>query len=349
MFRSRTSDTNATLARIHRSIVIEDIRSIPGFDKIVGNHPSPQRITGYYAHLPLEDIAVSVPKVHQFKDRFGEHYKGGNLEAPLLTLEQWHKAYQTRREPQPDLLVNANFFYTAGRGSKLHTKGFSIRTAPRTHLYGLSMHHGIAISNAFSHSKHAAPLDAIFFDEKNHTAQVAFHRQIKATFAKSLNHNHLSAVSGYIILNRYQQHVRSKRLTSADKHVARTGIGLLPNRHEAIVIVVENRRRKGGITIEQFTQIFRALGCHSAINLDGGGSSEMFYAGYDIFGEASKVQTKSSDIQNTERPKPNCIGFSVNSRARFFSHDDADITKAMRDEVDCLSKKDALAYIKTLK
>jgi exopolysaccharide biosynthesis protein len=60
----------------------------------------------------------------------------------------------------------------------------------------------------------------------------------------------------------------------------RTGIGVIDANH--FVFVVVDGRSPGyskGVTLEEFAQIFRDLGCTTAYNLDGGGSSTLYFMG----------------------------------------------------------------------
>lgn len=60
----------------------------------------------------------------------------------------------------------------------------------------------------------------------------------------------------------------------------RTGIGIISNNH--FVFIVADGRNPGystGVTMSQFAQIFKNLGCKTAYNLDGGGSSDMYFMG----------------------------------------------------------------------
>ncbi len=60
----------------------------------------------------------------------------------------------------------------------------------------------------------------------------------------------------------------------------RTGIGMISNNH--FVFVVVDGRQSGyskGVTLAEFAQIFKDLGCATAYNLDGGGSSTMYFMG----------------------------------------------------------------------
>ena len=60
----------------------------------------------------------------------------------------------------------------------------------------------------------------------------------------------------------------------------RTGVGMIDENH--FVFIVVDGRSPGysrGVTLTQFAQIFKDLGCTAAYNLDGGGSSEMYFMG----------------------------------------------------------------------
>jgi exopolysaccharide biosynthesis protein len=60
----------------------------------------------------------------------------------------------------------------------------------------------------------------------------------------------------------------------------RTGVGILGDNH--FVFVVVDGRSSGysrGVTLNEFAQIFKDLGCSEAYNVDGGGSSTMYFMG----------------------------------------------------------------------
>jgi hypothetical protein len=60
----------------------------------------------------------------------------------------------------------------------------------------------------------------------------------------------------------------------------RTGIGMIAPNHYLFVVV--DGRKEGysaGMTLEQFAQLFEELGAAEAYNLDGGGSSTMYFQG----------------------------------------------------------------------
>ena len=60
----------------------------------------------------------------------------------------------------------------------------------------------------------------------------------------------------------------------------RTGLGMIAPNH--LVAIVADGRASGysrGVTMTEFAQLFTGLGAQVAYNLDGGGSSVMFYNG----------------------------------------------------------------------
>jgi exopolysaccharide biosynthesis protein len=60
----------------------------------------------------------------------------------------------------------------------------------------------------------------------------------------------------------------------------RTGVGIIDDNH--FVFIVVDGRSTGysrGVTLTEFAQIFKDLGCTDAYNIDGGGSSTMYFMG----------------------------------------------------------------------
>jgi exopolysaccharide biosynthesis protein len=64
-----------------------------------------------------------------------------------------------------------------------------------------------------------------------------------------------------------------------DNRFSRTGAGLTNNGHLILVVVDGNSARSAGMSIKEFAQLFKSLGCTQAFNLDGGGSSTMWVKG----------------------------------------------------------------------
>lgn len=78
----------------------------------------------------------------------------------------------------------------------------------------------------------------------------------------------------------------------------RTGVGIIDENHFVFIIV--DGRSAGyskGVTLTEFAQIFKDLGCTNAYNIDGGGSSTMYFRGRVVNNPLGKNQERGvSDI-----------------------------------------------------
>jgi exopolysaccharide biosynthesis protein len=78
----------------------------------------------------------------------------------------------------------------------------------------------------------------------------------------------------------------------------RTGVGMIDKNH--FVFIVVDGRSKGystGVTLTEFAQIFKDLGCTDAYNIDGGGSSTMYFMGRVVNNPLGKNRERgTSDI-----------------------------------------------------
>ncbi|MNW42445.1 hypothetical protein D3C74_196150 [compost metagenome] len=78
----------------------------------------------------------------------------------------------------------------------------------------------------------------------------------------------------------------------------RTGIGMIAPNHY-VFIVVDGRKQgySRGMTLTEFAQVFADLGCTEAYNLDGGGSSTMYFMGRVVNNPLGKNRERGvSDI-----------------------------------------------------
>ena len=78
----------------------------------------------------------------------------------------------------------------------------------------------------------------------------------------------------------------------------RTGVGMIDNNH--FVFIVVDGRSPGysrGVSLTEFAQIFKDLGCTDAYNIDGGGSSTMYFMGRVVNNPLGRNQERAtSDI-----------------------------------------------------
>jgi exopolysaccharide biosynthesis protein len=77
----------------------------------------------------------------------------------------------------------------------------------------------------------------------------------------------------------------------------RTGIGMISPNHYVFVVVDGRSEESDGMTLTEFAQVFEDLGCTEAYNLDGGGSSTMYFMGRVVNNPQGKGQERGvSDI-----------------------------------------------------
>jgi exopolysaccharide biosynthesis protein len=78
----------------------------------------------------------------------------------------------------------------------------------------------------------------------------------------------------------------------------RTGVGMIaPNHYVFVVVDGRSPNYSRGMTLTEFAQVFRELGCTEAYNLDGGGSSTMYFMGRVVNTPSGKQEERSvSDI-----------------------------------------------------
>ena len=86
------------------------------------------------------------------------------------------------------------------------------------------------------------------------------------------------------------------------KRNPRTAIGRVKNNHLLFVIVEGRSQGSAGASIAELAALMKSLGCEDAINLDGGGSSEMIIGG--------KIMNELSD--GKERPLANAFMVNIN-------------------------------------
>ncbi|MCW8416774.1 phosphodiester glycosidase family protein [Fluoribacter dumoffii] len=329
--KTRTDAVNEKIDRIAKSTEIEELRSLPGFEQILSKNPYREHIQGYYVEIPLATYKTFVPNGLKFPDRYGNAYEGGQFDVPLFTLQEWRDNWDKGHPggDRPDLLVNANWFNIWPTGVP-NSKGEKInpRTQARTFLAGLSLSNGELVSTHKVLDQNNVGLDTITFDASTKKVKLIEHSQIDLELeADPKFYDNKNAVSGFIILKDKAQLKTPDLNNNHSNRLPRTGVGYKNNGDTVVVMVVHNTERNHGVTAEEFAELFKALGCTDAINLDNSGSVELFYTGLGEYGKKTvTVQTKTCDSGAlTERPKPNCLGFKNASKCTFFAQDDSDI------------------------
>lgn len=80
-----------------------------------------------------------------------------------------------------------------------------------------------------------------------------------------------------------------------DESHPRTAIGVMPDKTTVYLMVVDGRRYtySNGMYLQVLAETFLALGCHQALNLDGGGSSTFIVAKDGEYGDRARFEVKN--------------------------------------------------------
>lgn len=340
--KTKTDRVNEKIARITSATEVQDVRSIPHFKELLSQNPSLDKVQGYFVEIPLSEYVTFVPNAPKFPDRYGNYYEAGQFDAPLFTLKEWRNNWpKVNPGAQPDLLVNANWFNVWDSGVANVGQKINPRTQPRTYLIGLSISDGELVSTHKVLDQNNIGLDAVVFEKKLKNAHFISHDEIDIQLQDSSFYENKDAVSGFLILKNLNKLKTPDLNNNHFNRLPRSGLGYKRSSNTIVLMVIHNLDRSCGVTAEEFADLFAELGCTDAINLDNSGSVELYYEGIGALGKQEVVvQTKTCDAgANTERPKPNCLGFKNVSRSTFFAKDDSDLPK--RDKMDLDGKPSA--------
>ena len=146
----------------------------------------------------------------------------------------------------------------------------------------------------------------IFFIDENGNARIAK--------LQKLPDNARQIIAGSDILLQDGQTVVAPESSFAKSRHPRTAVGLSNNGKTMILVVVDGRSagRAVGMSLSELTDLMRTLGCHDALNLDGGGSSELLLR--DPKNGQLQVRNRPSD--GRERAVANVLGVTIRGSRR---------------------------------
>lgn len=166
------------------------------------------------------------------------------------TLPAMYERLRKSGQPLPQLLVNANFFHL-GSGFSVSGMKYSDGTLIDRSLGGFYVYRDGRGSLHIS-------------TEQGHT----IHQFTTARWALE---------SAPLLLPSYQNSPKMEAAIASQSH-PRTAIGLTDK--EIILLVTDGR--PFGLTCVELAGIMRSLGCHTALNLDGGRSSQLVIRGKQV-------------------------------------------------------------------
>jgi hypothetical protein len=250
------------------------------FEKIVRTNPP---LRAYALKLDLTDPRVNVAIVSGGPDPDGD--------GPMETVLQPPSAIA--RAHDLDIAINGVFFAISPEAGKAYVPGTPAR--------GVNM--VVSDGKTLCAARGGA---SILFDRKNQAS-------IGALQAVPKDAHNIMTGSAQIVFRGQCD------LNEDNDRAPRTAVGLTKDKQSLIILVVDGRRPEWsvGMTIKELGDEMVVLGCDSAINLDGGGSSTLVMRDGD---KPQVVNLPSDGSQlplglSVERSVPYVLGFRIRDPA----------------------------------
>jgi exopolysaccharide biosynthesis protein len=120
-------------------------------------------------------------------------------------------------------------------------------------------------------------------------------------------------VAGSDIILRAGENVAVTTGKFAETQHPRTAVGIADDGKRLVMVVVDGRRKdRVGMKLTELADLMKSLGCKDAMNLDGGGSSEMAIRNP----ETGQLEVKNSPSDYRERAVGNVLGVTINGAKR---------------------------------
>ncbi|HEX2972464.1 MAG TPA: phosphodiester glycosidase family protein [Tepidisphaeraceae bacterium] len=189
-----------------------------------------------------------------------------------------------------DLAINGDFFAAK---SKVDAEGALLRYAPGQPAYVL----GPAMTDGTLWAKASSKVRPCLV--------ITDRRQVLITPASQIPPDARQVVAGNMMLVE-----NGKPLPNPSRQVApRTAVGLDKDRTRLTILIVDGRLPgfSLGLTYTQLASEMVRLGCHTALNLDGGGSSTLVL----LHPQTREPRILNTPSDGTERPIANVLGLKI--------------------------------------
>ncbi len=146
----------------------------------------------------------------------------------------------------------------------------------------------------------------VFLIDKNGSARIA-------RFQK-LPDDARQVIAGSDLLRQDGKDVVAPESSFANSRHPRTAVGLSDEGKTLLLVVVDGRsaNRAVGMSLKELTALMRDLGCRDALNLDGGGSSELLLRDPD----SGQLQVRNRPSDGRERAVANVLGVTIRGSRR---------------------------------
>jgi hypothetical protein len=123
----------------------------------------------------------------------------------------------------------------------------------------------------------------------------------------------MQVIAGSDIILRGGADVAPKTGKFAETQHPRTAVGIADNGKRLVMVVVDGRRKdRVGMKLTELADLMKSLGCTDALNLDGGGSSELALRNP----ETGQLEVKNSPSDFRERAVGSVLGVTIEGAKR---------------------------------
>ncbi|HTL30198.1 MAG TPA: phosphodiester glycosidase family protein [Tepidisphaeraceae bacterium] len=137
--------------------------------------------------------------------------------------------------------------------------------------------------------------------------------EVRIEAVKDPPKNAQQVVAGSDIILEHDKNVAKTEGAFAKTRHPRTAVGIADGGKRLVLVVVDGRRPdRVGMQLTELADFMKSLGCTSAINLDGGGSSEMALRNP----ETGRLEVMNSPSDKRERAVANVLGISIKGAKR---------------------------------
>jgi hypothetical protein len=242
----------------------------------------------FIARVDLTYPSVDVRVSKGGPDPDGEGEWQSTLQAPSVIAEREHF----------DLAVNADFFTARSVKDAEGTKSGFV-----TGIWSKVL--GPAVTDGYTWGPASSERATLSFDRLNRPT---------IALMKDVPEGAYQVVAGsHIILKDGKTVVEGESSFSTTQH-PRTAAGIADNGKTLVLVVIDGRRAQSavGMGLIEMADLMRGLGCTDALNLDGGGSSEMVLRNP----QTGQLHVMNKPSDGRERAVGNVLGISIRGSRR---------------------------------
>ncbi|MBV9468530.1 MAG: phosphodiester glycosidase family protein, partial [Abitibacteriaceae bacterium] len=242
----------------------------------------------FVARIDLSDPAVDIRVAPGSADPDGPGEYQTTLQTPTTIAEREHL----------ELAVNGDFFTAR---NTVDTEGAKSGFVPDKWAKVI----GPAVTDGYLWAAAAEPRAALVLDAQKHPS-IMMTKDAPANAYQVIAGSDVIVRDGQVSITGSSSFVRSRH--------PRTAVGIEPDGKTLVLVVVDGRQPgvAVGMSLPELADLMKQLGCRDALNLDGGGSTEMVLRNP----ENGQLQVLNHPSDGRERAVANVLGITIRGSRR---------------------------------